>query len=674
MPDVRWRQDALVAGVVAALAAGAFFFSRDLPFTLRLDNELVHFPMTLEAYRRWTAGEIPAWSDGLWSGFPLLADPVTAGFYPLHLLAFLVTPEPHLRAFDLATALHAGVLVAGVVAVLGALGAGREARVLGALLAFLGAQFHWWACGFLPSFAALAWWPWGVLAAERLAAPAAAVGPIALLGSAALAAQALAGYPEFALYGGSLAVLWLVTRGTGVPLARRLARAVFLVAPALMLAAAQVLPSALEVHDTVRATRSVWAFLDAAPMALAPFLDPLDGYFARPFFLGAATIALAAAGLWRRAPRGVFLALVAVGSVVVALGAATPAYGLLVRLPLFRLFRGPAKFLDLTELVLVWLAALGFERLRASPRGAVRVLALALALGAVGERAVYTCGRFASSYVPLGPLERPLDFLLATLREDVAPFAQATEEHGVPPRVYFEAWPHRYGNLPMLYGVESAAGGVTALLSPRHGKLLRPPIERVLYDVAGVRLVFVPGRCPSGIPLVKRELTVVHAGAYGCLLQNPHAPRRYDFLRAARATASMNDMVTLVHDSPRGAVPVWGPPEEIARRTAPAETPGGIRVLASRPGDVTLATTAVRDGLLLVRESWKPGWEAQVDGAPLPVWPAASIFFAVPVPGGSHVVRLRYRQPGLAPGLGLAAGWLALAAVVAVRRRRATRG
>src|SRR5439155_526771 len=82
--------------------------------------------------------------------------------------------------------------------------------------------FQFWAAGFLPWLAAVSWWPWMLLAAERLAHPEAALGRALALGSATLAAQLLAGHPEPTLYGATFAGFWLVTRQAGLPLRRPL--------------------------------------------------------------------------------------------------------------------------------------------------------------------------------------------------------------------------------------------------------------------------------------------------------------------------------------------------------------------------------------------------------------------------------------------------------------------
>jgi uncharacterized membrane protein YfhO len=58
-------------------------------------------------------------------------------------------------------------------------------------------------------------------------------------------------------------------------------------------------------------------------------------------------------------------------------------------------------------------------------------------------------------------------------------------------------------------------------------------------------------------------------------------------------------------------------------------------------------------GYLVTRDSFAPGWTATVDGGAAPVLRANGKHRAVAVPTGRHVVDLRYRPPGLAPGLAM---------------------
>jgi uncharacterized membrane protein YfhO len=79
--------------------------------------------------------------------------------------------------------------------------------------------------------------------------------------------------------------------------------------------------------------------------------------------------------------------------------------------------------------------------------------------------------------------------------------------------------------------------------------------------------------------------------------------------------------------------------------------------------------------LVVVRNVWEPGWVASVDGVPAPVLRADYLLQAVPVPAGSHDVRLVYREPAIGLGIALSAvAWILLALasvwVAAITRRR----
>jgi uncharacterized membrane protein YfhO len=60
---------------------------------------------------------------------------------------------------------------------------------------------------------------------------------------------------------------------------------------------------------------------------------------------------------------------------------------------------------------------------------------------------------------------------------------------------------------------------------------------------------------------------------------------------------------------------------------------------------VILRVRASAPALLLLSDTYYPGWEAEVDGAPAPLLRADHTLRAVPVPAGSHAVRFRFR-PG----------------------------
>ena len=56
---------------------------------------------------------------------------------------------------------------------------------------------------------------------------------------------------------------------------------------------------------------------------------------------------------------------------------------------------------------------------------------------------------------------------------------------------------------------------------------------------------------------------------------------------------------------------------------------------------------------VVIRESNMPGWTSTIDGNPVQIATADFLFIGIPVPEGSHQVKLEYKTPGLAAG-----GWI----------------
>jgi uncharacterized membrane protein YfhO len=77
--------------------------------------------------------------------------------------------------------------------------------------------------------------------------------------------------------------------------------------------------------------------------------------------------------------------------------------------------------------------------------------------------------------------------------------------------------------------------------------------------------------------------------------------------------------------------------------------------------------------LLLVRDSWFPGWRVLVDGTAVAPRLAAGIYFGVPLPAGDRQILLEYRTPGFRAGLAILLAWATGTAGwhVLTRRRRA---
>jgi hypothetical protein len=95
------------------------------------------------------------------------------------------------------------------------------------------------------------------------------------------------------------------------------------------------------------------------------------------------------------------------------------------------------------------------------------------------------------------------------------------------------------------------------------------------------------------------------------------------------------------------------------------------------PDDVSITASATSPSVVVVRNAWDGGWSATVDGRPAPVLRTDYFLQGVPIPAGTHEIRLTYRDPMIGRGLAFSAliwlGWLAaLGGAVTVERRRST--
>ncbi|MCB0047199.1 MAG: YfhO family protein [Caldilineaceae bacterium] len=81
---------------------------------------------------------------------------------------------------------------------------------------------------------------------------------------------------------------------------------------------------------------------------------------------------------------------------------------------------------------------------------------------------------------------------------------------------------------------------------------------------------------------------------------------------------------------------------------------GRAEIITYRPERVEVRTRSDAAGLLVLTDTYYPGWQATVDGQAAPVLPANYLFRGVPLPAGEHTVILRYQPTGWLTGLLLA--------------------
>ena len=116
---------------------------------------------------------------------------------------------------------------------------------------------------------------------------------------------------------------------------------------------------------------------------------------------------------------------------------------------------------------------------------------------------------------------------------------------------------------------------------------------------------------------------------------------------------------------------IAGDPQVDSLRAAGAA--GALRWTTSGPGRWEAAWESKNDGILVLQESWAPGWSWSLDGGD---WqPAARVehvLVGAPAPAGAHSIVLAYRPDGLP--LGVALSLFALCAALGVARGLARAG
>ena len=142
------------------------------------------------------------------------------------------------------------------------------------------------------------------------------------------------------------------------------------------------------------------------------------------------------------------------------------------------------------------------------------------------------------------------------------------------------------------------------------------PFDPIVQS-AGRRYTFAMscGSCPSAE--VPRMVAGVASGGKGDFTVG--GERRVDRLAA----------FTPIHDE----IPPATPPQA----SITAESPGA--------GSWRVTTEGPNPALLVVAETWFPGWTAKVDGKRVPVLQADGAFLGVAVGAGSHTVELDYKRP-----------------------------
>jgi hypothetical protein len=118
-----------------------------------------------------------------------------------------------------------------------------------------------------------------------------------------------------------------------------------------------------------------------------------------------------------------------------------------------------------------------------------------------------------------------------------------------------------------------------------------------------------------------------------------------------------------------------GDPSVVLLGQAPPQlAPGKVLGIERAAEKIRIEAEAQGDGLLVVADAFWDGWQATLDGRPVPILLADGLVRAVPWPSGRHLLEMRYRPAELRVGAAVsAAAALLLAGCTLWSRRRSRR-
>lgn len=95
-------------------------------------------------------------------------------------------------------------------------------------------------------------------------------------------------------------------------------------------------------------------------------------------------------------------------------------------------------------------------------------------------------------------------------------------------------------------------------------------------------------------------------------------------------------------------------PEQAARRLS-TDGPAKVQVERVSPNELRLHTQTDAERFLVLSEMWFPGWHAEIDGQPLPIYRTNYLLRGLVVPAGNHTIRVYYRPTSAIVGAGITA-------------------
>ncbi len=664
------------------------------PFQSALSGILARFP-----------SELPFWDPLIFCGSPLLADPQRTVYYPPALFYRLM---PFAPAFGCFLAFHLCLAGTGTAAFLRARGLGDFPAGMGGIAYALGAGPSM-LLGAPVVLSAYAWLPWIVFFADKLRGRPGNAAGMGL--GLAFAWLALAGYPQYVLYGAVAAAIIVWAERGRTPRSAYIKWLLLAAATGGAAAAAQYLPFAGYLPDTNRAQKFVAAMAGTGalkPWDLLGFLSPMmmlprgdeivfgvPGKWTSLHFCGVLVLALAVTALAskRRRAAARVPSILAVTGAALAMGPGLPAIGPhLAALPPLGWIRHAGLWMCLAEFGLAWLAALGLaetrDRLFSSAGRQILTgwLAAALLLGSMGATASLLKGwmlkhwppgsfemadRMVSLLHPAGVLAWGLLFLWLARRKEIgwklaAGVLLATtwaEVHGVRLKIQ----PTVRAEYALGAGeteefiLKRGSGWFRVFVTPRH-QLWRIEEAEGLNNAATALRNSLRSNltCAAGLRDAEGDNPLRPKGIESVLdrakrARNPWEPEA----REALGLLGVKFLITtrrIPGDPGAPAFKRHAAVYEMAGRPRPAwiepaEAGKVAEAVEAGPGKWLIRAEMARPGKLVLSESYVRGWRARSAGETVKASPAHGALTGFDLPAGKHSLKAAYSPPAARTGL-----------------------
>jgi hypothetical protein len=628
------------------------------------------------ARRLFGEGRLALWDPYDFCGIPILGTSQGQVLYLPTLIAFaLWSPWTALQTLF---AFHVLVLSLGMTAYLRRHDVGRPAAAVATVIALAGVLTTSDFVGIdHPTFlAGVAWMPTLLHFAGRAVDGDRAIGIAGM--AIAWAMQWLSGYPDFALTSCLLVVAIAVVTGSA-PLHVRLATLAGGFGLGAAVAALQILPLLETIDEGVRAGLR-WQFaLWRGRSGVHSVSDVVTQLSVRQ---GAAPLALAGWALAWSHPRRQRMAWA--GALVWCVLALNEPFDLLYSLPGFDGVRFGYAWSALAGVFLGLLAADGLARLERGDRAWVPWLGrmLAVVVVVVGARIIDAAPTL--DFPTVGLRFTAPDLSIVTERAPVlrhwldgAPGSRLVAEREL------AAGSGLRDRLPMPFGHEPAIPPRRVMQLLEEAGLLSP-----LGRYGGERWVGAAAR-PELLALLGARFIVVPRGAEGpflalgfarradlppndVLLEGAAIPRARLVHRLAVAEAPTDDATLAALFEHAGEAAELAVVDRLPA-TGPRPTPGGeaadrVAIVEDSPDRVVIDATAGSPALLVLTDTYFPGWVAEVDGMPAEIVRADHAFRGVLLDVGPHRVVFRYTPASVRVGGLLSAAGLLIVLALAVRR------